>query len=251
MSHIGTIQTRLWNVIGLTMILVLGLLNVSCNSPPMPSTYDILFSESGKEYEIPGTKLWYRLVNGSDADRRALLDRLLTILEQPGGYSRLVAARALLDFFAEEGKEYLTERAAMVIAKQLIRVAEEHIGHYVAAESLEFPSGPLYKMIWPQYALYVDGEDVLLQDRLPEGWIAEDGSVIVDGADAWSIGGGYAGRKPVECVDLKRLLGDDLLGEHKIVSHLTVIAPNGLRIPLKREVSIEVVPMEWFQRGPL
>jgi hypothetical protein len=240
--------------------LTLFLLVYGCVPKANVDTRDMLFDANGREYDKPSVKLWRRFMDADRKGRHALLARIAAIVDkEAGAYSRLVAAEELLGSLAtaaDEGNmEYFTEEIVNVIAKKLIKVAEEPkrsttiMDRSLRANSL---GEAFFFLIDPRCEIWVDGKTMLLVDGLPRGWVGENGSVTIDGILAAEHEGVYEPERgrPCESVVLTDFIKPpNFYGKHTIVSKLTVIAPNGMKVPLKRELEIEVVTPERFGIG--
>jgi hypothetical protein len=92
--------------------------------------------------------------------------------------------------------------------------------------------GAFFERIRPRCVLWVDGERHVLSETLPKGWKAKDGTVELDGRKVAGTSGFYEGTGLYEIVNVCDLLTGKI-GEHVLVSALTLVAPNGLSIQVR------------------
>lgn len=210
----------------------------------------LLFAPDGSEYASPSDELRSRLRGLEEDERLALVEELLGLLSDKGGYSRLVVAQTLWD-----RPDYWSQstRGARVIGETLIRIAEpvrhRHVPDYWLTRGPR-QARALYFLIQPHCVLTVDGRDVVLYEGLPDEWSAEKGLVALDGevvARREEYPRETYGTQPFEHVTLSSHMDEgSLYGPHTVVSQVTLVAPDGTRIRLEREVKIEV-----FKISPL
>ena len=108
-------------------------------------------------------------------------------------------------------------------------------------------------LIRPRCVMEVDGREVVLRDGLPDGWRTQKGIVEVDGeivAQRDHYPRTEYGQFPSEFVVLRdHLPAARLYGQHVIVSRLTLRAPDGTEVHLKRQIAITVVTKEQLLLG--
>ena len=140
-------------------------------SSPHLTPYTILFDKQGKERTDPEGDLWRMLVSEdlSDAERRRLVDEAVAVIEEGEGYSRYIAADALLYLtkadYSEglprvikvDGPSLVTQRMVDAFAHHCLRVSRNSL-----APSVE-------KWL---------GTDYL--DQVPVGW-------IIEGLNTWQV----------------------------------------------------------------
>ncbi|MCX5671913.1 MAG: hypothetical protein NTU94_11400 [Planctomycetota bacterium] len=185
-----------------------------------------------------------------------MINRMVEVLERPGAYSRLVAGSALMRLF-ECRPEAMSERAARALVANTMRIAGEPA--MLRGPCSWFLSGDLIvhdpamvEVILPRVVMHIDGMDISLREELPRGWQGEEGRVEVDGKVIISTRQ-YMGRRPQEFAFPKFYLQPpEILGKHRLVSRVTLVTPNGIRIPLEGAVEFEVMDdkawKDWVER---
>lgn len=239
-----------FSAIGL-MLFLFGAFSPGCAGDGVPDRSFLFFSPSGEEYRTPSYELFLRLRASSPDDAQRLCDRLAKVLNGEGAYSRLVAADALLtylDYLAWRGQKGIPETVAKAFAKNVIRIGAQAEGLYTDDDILKTPPEALKYPIHPHCQMAVDVFDIPLRPSLPRGWTAEDGIVELDGVVIRHTEGAYEGGV-VEEISLPYFLpGDRLYGEHKMLCRLTVVAPNGTKVPLERAIEFKVERLEDAKR---
>ena len=209
----------------------------------------ILFDTQGSELGYPSYRLLGKLYDAEDP--RDLVNKSLDILGSRGGYSRLIAAKALLMFFEEEkNRKYLTKRAARVLAENVIELARP-LGADSAVTKSTITKGPvplpIVERIRPRCVLRFDYETFVIVNALPEGWKAENGMVQLDGKTIAETPVYEDPERPMNFVSIEsHLTPETFYGRHTLTSRLTLIAPNGIRIPMKVEETLDIVKPEAF-----
>ncbi|HUT01713.1 MAG TPA: hypothetical protein VNA25_24340 [Phycisphaerae bacterium] len=224
--------------IGIPVLLLSGAIGGCGASHTDRTAMRILFSPSGKEYACPSWELWERATRAQGADRERLLDDVVHVLEEQEGFSRYVAADFLLGFHGDTDGRFLTERAAVAMAKTLISIGG-FIPDYITKEEL---SKKLFKSLNVRCAVRAGGKYFQLREDLPKGWVGAEWKIVLDGRIVTE----HKGREMchallTEWVYLPDLIPEKQLhGEHTIVAYVSAIAPNGCRIPLKHEARFTV-----------
>jgi hypothetical protein len=162
----------------------------------------------------------------------------------------------LIDFF-ECCPGELTEGSARVLAANCVVVADEPvrtrvpIAYILSANLIDDDEGIAYP-IAPKTVMRVDGLDIILRHGLPKGWALEKGTVFLDGELLVSrdqYPETRYGNRPREFLLPKDYLKPGrIYGKHKLLSTVTLVAPNGTKIPLERAVDFEVLTEQQERR---
>ena len=208
----------------------------------------MLFSEDGREYAYPTSRLVRLLIKATDSEKRAILKQLVGLLREGKGYSRLVAASTLLAFFGDTSRHrHLSGEIAEALAYDTIRLSDASGGITIIGENGDVKERALEVPILPRHGVRVDGDWRGLE-RLPgypgllPGWRGRDSEVEVDGRIVPLHKGWYSDESVIEWVDWRKLIPKEKFeGDHVIVLRLTVVAPNGTEVRLEHRIEAAFV----------
>ena len=255
------------------MVLMAGILAggvIGCSNGTDALRHELLFTPEGGERVRPSNDLYRRLVDADDDVRRRLIRRLTEIISRDGGYAR-VAAVCGLHFFLVEHPEYYNATIVEAVANAAIRIAPQDEEVWLPVEQLLDANHALPRRVAKRLDVYpaIQGESVPLDlpqlgNNVPRGWRAKTGIVLLDNEPVASHVGLYdvingETHIPSISIDLRQcfqnvesnvLMADRLVGDHEIVTILTVIGPDGTEVCLSKRLILHLRPLRAFTHRP-
>lgn len=240
-----------------SLILAVGFVTITaggsgCTMRQEVGAYELLFDASGVERSSPTRALMLRWGQADDPERRALVDDLMEILLNDGGYSGVVAAREPVSILVAEvaapEHQYMTEQEALAVAKTVIELDWDIRGlTNVPAKTLlrDLPRVPDRWQVFPepQIIMRVDGHEFPLRRHWPREWRTKDAHVWVNGILAAHDPGMYQAGNPHSCiVRLADFIAPDKQTDLAIRSETTIVFPNGAELPLEQRTEVPVLP---------
>lgn len=198
---------------------------------------NILVGPDGIAYDNPTSALYTKIDSASPSEVAHIMNDLLDIVDRPGGYARVIAAKTILAHwqFIED-----RQRATRIIGKNVVCLNHTIAGTF-PDEWLDNPPEALFRLIDVHCAVFADNRLFELQSGLPDGWRALSGEVRVDDKIV-AISTSYAQPTlPIEFVNLREILGTGNYGLHTVSAKLSLASPTDERTTVTTTQKFEIV----------
>jgi hypothetical protein len=196
----------------------------------------ILIDSRGREIDRPTLRVFSAISDSPPEQRPIVIASLVDVIQKSPGYSRFVAARGLLWFFAERHDLLITKDVVAALGQYCVRAT-------MLSNSHAAPTGGANWNIPVSLTCGVETDsDVwlpLASTPLPKGWMVKNVIIKVDGNGVISaLEDSSTG--VVGVVNMETVLGNRIMGKHEWECEFTLIAPNKISATVRRESSFTV-----------
>lgn len=230
------------------LLFVFALIMAGCDrTMPVTKINQIQFNENGKEIIDP-TYHWQEILrNSSGQEQEKALNYLLDIIKTSEGYSRFIAAKAIINYYSKHPDVSAPKKVVQIFAKYCIRCKKRFRDDILIGEFFE--KGTYEKHfdipLDVKFSVYVDGNDLVLPQEHPSPWEIQNLKIYLD--DKLVLNIPYKRLLKQYDVRLKdHLKQGNIYGNHVWRSEFELIGPGGHATKIVNKFKFQILTRDEF-----